>query len=108
MSYVFISHDIGVVRYLSDRIAVFYLGRLMEIGPAEQVLAGPHHPYTAVLLSAVPTLDGTPACESGWTARSRARSTRPLAVSSTRAARADSAPSAIARIRRSGRSASTT
>jgi peptide/nickel transport system ATP-binding protein len=60
VSYVFISHDIGVVRYLSDRIAVFYLGRLMEIGPAEQVLAGPHHPYTAVLLSAVPTLDGTP------------------------------------------------
>jgi peptide/nickel transport system ATP-binding protein len=54
---VFISHDLGVVRYLSDRIAVLYLGRLMEIGPAEQVFSGPHHPYTEALLSAVPTLE---------------------------------------------------
>ena len=58
VSYVFISHDLGTVRYLSDRIAVLYLGRLMEIGPAERVFAGPHHPYTEALLSAVPTLDG--------------------------------------------------
>jgi peptide/nickel transport system ATP-binding protein len=58
VSYVFISHDLGVVRYLSDRIAVLYLGRLMEIGPAEQVFAGPHHPYTEALLSAVPSIDG--------------------------------------------------
>ncbi len=55
-SYVFISHDFGVVRYLADRIAVLYLGRLMEIGPAEAVFHGPHHPYTEALLSAVPTL----------------------------------------------------
>jgi peptide/nickel transport system ATP-binding protein len=59
-SYVFISHDLGVVRYLSDRIAVMYLGRLMEVGPAEDVFAGPHHPYTEALLSAVPTVDGEP------------------------------------------------
>jgi peptide/nickel transport system ATP-binding protein len=59
VSYVFISHDLGVVRYLSDRIAVLYLGRIMEYGPAESVFAGPHHPYTEALLSAVPTLDGT-------------------------------------------------
>ncbi len=58
VTYLFISHDLGVVRYLSDRIAVLYLGRIMEIGPAEQVFAGPHHPYTEALLSAVPSLDG--------------------------------------------------
>jgi peptide/nickel transport system ATP-binding protein len=57
-SYLFISHDLGVVRYLSDRIAVLYLGRLMEIGPAEEVFNGPHHPYTEALLSAIPSLDG--------------------------------------------------
>jgi peptide/nickel transport system ATP-binding protein len=56
VSYLFISHDLGVVRYLSDRIAVLYLGRLMEVGPAERVFSGPHHPYTEALLSAVPTL----------------------------------------------------
>ncbi len=59
VTYLFISHDLGVVRYLSDRIAVLYLGRLMEYGPAETVFAGPHHPYTEALLSAVPSLDGT-------------------------------------------------
>ena len=58
VTYLFISHDLGVVRYLSDRIAVLYLGRLMEVGPAETVFAGPHHPYTEALLSAVPSLDG--------------------------------------------------
>jgi peptide/nickel transport system ATP-binding protein len=58
MSYVFISHDLGVVRYLSDRIAVLYLGRLMELGPAETVFEPPHHPYTEALLSAVPNIEG--------------------------------------------------
>ncbi|HET7743572.1 MAG TPA: ABC transporter ATP-binding protein [Gaiellaceae bacterium] len=58
VSYLFISHDLGVVRYISDRIAVLYLGRLQELGPAEIVFAGPHHPYTEALLSAVPTIDG--------------------------------------------------
>jgi peptide/nickel transport system ATP-binding protein len=58
VSYLFISHDLGVVRYVSDRIAVLYLGRLMELGPAEVVFSGPHHPYTEALLSAVPTIDG--------------------------------------------------
>jgi peptide/nickel transport system ATP-binding protein len=59
VSYLFISHDLGVVRYLSDRIAVLYLGRVMELGPAEQVFSGPQHPYTEALLSAVPTLEDT-------------------------------------------------
>jgi peptide/nickel transport system ATP-binding protein len=56
VSYVFISHDLHVVRYLADRIAVLYLGRLLEIGPAAAVFGGPHHPYTEALLSSVPTL----------------------------------------------------
>ena len=56
VSYLFISHDLGVVQYLSDRIAVLYLGRLLEIGPTDAVFAGPRHPYTEVLLSAkIPT-----------------------------------------------------
>jgi peptide/nickel transport system ATP-binding protein len=57
VAYLFISHDLGVVRYLADRIVVLYLGRVMEIGPADRVFEGPHNPYTEALLSAVPTLD---------------------------------------------------
>jgi len=60
VSYVFISHDLHVVRYLSDRIAVLYLGRLLEVGPAGAVFDGPHHPYTEALLSSAPAL-GAPA-----------------------------------------------
>ncbi len=52
VAYVFISHDLAVVRYLADRIAVMYLGQMVEIGPADAVLAGPHHPYTAALVAA--------------------------------------------------------
>ncbi len=58
VTYLFISHDLRVVGYLSDRIAVLYLGRLMEVGPAEIVFGGPHHPYTEALVSSVPTIDG--------------------------------------------------
>ena len=57
-SYLFISHDIGVVRYLADRIAVMYVGRIFELGTTEQIFAGPVHPYTEALLSAVPSVDG--------------------------------------------------
>ena len=59
VTYIFISHDLSVVRYLADRIAVLYLGRLMELGDADRVFEGPHHPYTESLLSAVPTIDGS-------------------------------------------------
>jgi peptide/nickel transport system ATP-binding protein len=59
-SYLFISHDLGVVRYLADRIAVMYLGRIQEVGTTDQVFNGPHHPYTEALLSAVPSVDGEP------------------------------------------------
>jgi peptide/nickel transport system ATP-binding protein len=57
-SYVFISHDMGVVRYLADRIAVMYLGRIQELGPTDAVFNGPNHPYTEALLSAIPNVDG--------------------------------------------------
>ena len=57
-SYVFISHDMGVVRYLADRIAVMYLGRIQEIGPTDAIFNGPNHPYTEALLSAIPSVDG--------------------------------------------------
>ncbi|RII13119.1 putative D,D-dipeptide transport ATP-binding protein DdpF [Streptomyces sp. YIM 130001] len=56
LALVFISHDIQTVRYLADRIAVLYLGRIVEQGPAEQVASAPRHPYTEALLSATPSL----------------------------------------------------
>jgi oligopeptide/dipeptide ABC transporter ATP-binding protein len=54
LSYLFITHDIGVVQHLADRIAVMYLGKIVETGPAESVLTHPAHPYTQLLLRAVP------------------------------------------------------
>ncbi|HVO89958.1 MAG TPA: ABC transporter ATP-binding protein [Casimicrobiaceae bacterium] len=56
-AYLFISHDMSVVRYLADRVAVLYLGRVCETGPVERVFAAPFHPYTEALLSAVPVPD---------------------------------------------------
>jgi peptide/nickel transport system ATP-binding protein len=56
--YLLISHDLGVVRYLADRIAVMYLGRIQEVAESEVLFAGPNHPYTEALLSAVPSVDG--------------------------------------------------
>ena len=57
LSVLFISHDISVVREVCDRIAVMYLGEIVEIGPTERVLGAPKHPYTEALVSAVPTPD---------------------------------------------------
>jgi peptide/nickel transport system ATP-binding protein/oligopeptide transport system ATP-binding protein len=57
LTYLFISHDISVIGYLSDRVAVMYLGEIVETGPAEAVLQGPRHPYTQSLMSAVPAID---------------------------------------------------
>lgn len=56
LAYLFITHDIGVVQHLADRIAVMYLGKIVELGPAEQVLGSPAHPYTRLLLDSVPRI----------------------------------------------------
>jgi oligopeptide/dipeptide ABC transporter ATP-binding protein len=57
LTMLFIAHDLAVVEYLSDRIVVVYLGRIMEIGPSRELCSRPKHPYTEALLSAVPTVD---------------------------------------------------
>jgi oligopeptide/dipeptide ABC transporter ATP-binding protein len=55
LTYLFVSHDLGVVRHISDRVAIMYLGRIVEIGPASAIFAEPAHPYSAALIAASPS-----------------------------------------------------
>ena len=57
LTYLFISHDLGVVRHLSDRVVIMYLGRVVEIGPIGEIYDAPNHPYTQALLAEIPRLD---------------------------------------------------
>jgi oligopeptide/dipeptide ABC transporter ATP-binding protein len=56
LTYLFISHDLGVVKHISDRVAIMYLGRIVESAPADAFFENPNHPYTAALLREVPTI----------------------------------------------------
>jgi peptide/nickel transport system ATP-binding protein len=57
LTYLFISHDLGVVKHISDRVVIMYLGRIVEMAPAEELFARPNHPYAVALLAEVPRLD---------------------------------------------------
>ncbi len=84
LSYLFITHDIAVVQHLANRIAVMYLGKIVELGPAEIVLAAPAHPYTRLLLASVPRVGSKRNTEDGKQLDSRTvgpsdrRTVRPL------------------------------
>jgi peptide/nickel transport system ATP-binding protein len=58
LTYLFISHDLSVIRYMADTIGVMYFGKIVEIGPAEDICTTPAHPYTAGLIEAVPAVTG--------------------------------------------------
>ncbi len=68
LTYLFITHDLGTVRYFATRVAVMYLGRIVETGPTERIFSAPRHPYTKALLASIPSLDP------------ERRSTRPVAL----------------------------
>ena len=99
LTYVFISHDLSVIRQIADRIAVMYLGRVVEIGESESIYEHPKHPYTAALLSAVPRAadDRRRASGSCSPATFRRRSRRRRPACSIRAARASTAATATSR-----------
>ena len=59
LTYLFVSHNLGVIRYVSDVVAVMYLGRVVEVGPVDRVFSTPQHPYTRALLEAIPHADPT-------------------------------------------------
>jgi peptide/nickel transport system ATP-binding protein len=87
LTYLFISHNLAVVRHMSDEIAIMHLGCFVETGPAEEVFRAPRHPYTRLLLETIPMSASRAANVGSCPAKCRARSRRRRAVPFIRAAR---------------------